>query len=778
MNDELLDQLRDDLERHRARMPDPNQVLYELSRFRERYGPEVLSDMDGERLLHWMHGRLHSESRCLAYWLEFKDDDEFHGQWYGGIGGGSALKFGLYQRADGAWISGSPQRQSVIGIKEAVRIARMQRDELVAGWSTLSTWGPWPQDEAARSLQLHMTASAPELANKGWAHKYWFLLEPTRLDCSHSAMWQRYHLLRLGEMPPDRVGIAFSPNAGRFECVGRFIALGNELHATQVELNRLLNERHGPLHAYWRIGTTEGNSGTSQWAEMLRGSYVSIGWNHLGDLSEYLPLKDPELRELVQARLGGIYPDRNVQSRKAGEIVAFVNRIAEGDMVVACEGQTVRGIGRVTGPYRHSGGRGFAHRRDVQWLNIGDWAMPAVEGPRTTVYQLGRQAQNILAIENRLDSPQGEPPIQPTSLLRDVDAPVVPVLPPLPPLAPEVAQVDSLLRRKGQVILYGPPGTGKTRRAMASARELAAREVLGRPWASLTSEQQEGLLGPKGHIRTCAFHPGWGYEHFVEGLQPKLIDGQMVFRPEDGLFKRLCADARDRPGSPYFLVMDEINRADLPRVFGELLTALEMDKRGTAIELPLTGERWSVPANVFLLGTMNTADRSISLLDTALRRRFGFIELMPDSSTLRGRRVGDIALGPWLDALNERLRRHLQRDARNLQVGHAYLLSPAPVSSAPEFAAVLREDIVPLLEEYCYEDYSTLEQILGKGLVDKERARVRSELFEPDRGVELLSALAFEEMDRFAIYEPSDDDPEEVVEGESGSDEDPDGDAN
>lgn len=148
---------------------------------------------------------------------------------------------------------------------------------------------------------------------------------------------------------------------------------------------------------------------------------------------------------------------------------------------------------------------------------------------------------------------------------------------------------------------------------------------------------------------------------------------------------------------------------------------------------------------------MNTADRSISLLDTALRRRFGFVELMPDSSPLAGRQVLGLHLGAWLNALNARLRKYLKRDARNLQVGHAYLLPTKPITSAAEFARVLRDDIVPLLEEYCYDDFNSLREILGKELVDAEAGRIREELFEPNREGDLIQSMSFEEMQPLVV---------------------------
>jgi 5-methylcytosine-specific restriction protein B len=196
----------------------------------------------------------------------------------------------------------------------------------------------------------------------------------------------------------------------------------------------------------------------------------------------------------------------------------------------------------------------------------------------------------------------------------------------------------------------------------------------------------------------CSFHPAYGYEDFLEGFRPETINGQMHFTLQDGVFKNLCKDAQASPDRKFYLIIDEINRGDIPRIFGELLSVLEKNKRGKAILLPLTGKPFQVPDNVYVIGTMNTADRSIALLDTALRRRFGFIELMPDASVLGDAAVGGIPLGPWLKALNERICDHVGRDARNLQIGHSYLLEDEhPIGDFSTFAKVIQDDILPLL---------------------------------------------------------------------------------
>jgi 5-methylcytosine-specific restriction enzyme B len=296
-----------------------------------------------------------------------------------------------------------------------------------------------------------------------------------------------------------------------------------------------------------------------------------------------------------------------------------------------------------------------------------------------------------------------------------------------------------VLERKGQVILYGPPGTGKTYWAEIAALELAARSHCNLAWSQLSDEQMATVYAA---VRMCTFHPSYGYEDFLEGYRAEKSGEQMVFVLREGIFKKLCREAGTERRCKFYLIIDEINRGDIPRIFGELLTVLEKNKRGKKVVLPLSGDKFQVPDNVYIIATMNTADRSVALLDTALRRRFGFIELMPDSSVLEDSVINGIPLGPWLDALNRRICEHVGRDARNLQVGHSYFMEKGrPISEFGRLAAVIREDIIPLLEEYCYEDYDRLEKILGEVLVDVQNRQIRHDLFDPSRQVDLTVAL-------------------------------------
>ena len=216
----------------------------------------------------------------------------------------------------------------------------------------------------------------------------------------------------------------------------------------------------------------------------------------------------------------------------------------------------------------------------------------------------------------------------------------------------------------------------------------------------------------------------------------------MSFVLRDGIFKRLCQSGSEDPEHRYYLIIDEINRGDIPRIFGELFTLLEKDKRGKSVLLPLSGQPFEVPQNVFVIGTMNTADRSIALLDKALRRRFGFVELLPDTSVFGSAALAGIPLGAWLNELNKRILEAVGRDARNLQIGHAYFLEGGkPIADFARFAQIIREDIVPLLEEYCYEDDAALGKVLGSKLVDERNQVIDQELFESGHEDDLVQAL-------------------------------------
>ena len=213
-----------------------------------------------------------------------------------------------------------------------------------------------------------------------------------------------------------------------------------------------------------------------------------------------------------------------------------------------------------------------------------------------------------------------------------------------------------------------------------------------------------------GRIKFVTFHESYGYEEFVEGLRPDAESGeQLRLSATDGVVKEIADAARDQE-QPYVLVIDEINRANISKVLGELITLLEPDKReGAAYEvtvtLPHSKEPFTLPANLHILGTMNTADRSIALLDTALRRRFQFEELVPTPELLKP--VAGIDLAAVLRAINRRLEYFIDRDHL---IGHAWLMG---TTTKAQIDDILRHKIIPLIAEYFYDDWQKVRAVLG-----------------------------------------------------------------
>jgi 5-methylcytosine-specific restriction protein B len=748
--------------------------------FRREFGPEVLRSLEGEQLLERMHATGSRDS--LSYWLEFKNDESFRGYSFGSISGGSALKFGVYRRAEsGSWATkgtGPAPRDILLG--EAVEIARRHRDQILAAVDLVSRIPDGADDAAYIALQRDLERVAPNVHDTAWGHKYLSLLFPNVLDDFHVADYQRYNLIRLLQLPPRA---ADEWIAGRYVCAGRFVALARILDVPLHAATTLLNHRHGSPRGYWRLGTTdEERVRRKYWAMMRDGDVIAVGWQKIGDLSGYS--YNEESRKAVAAMVEQHHPTTpQGVGRSATQLLTFVARIAEGDRVIAADGQTALGIAEVIGPYSYNAAAGFPHQRPVRWLSVAEWKTVDAESLRTSVGTI-KDPRNQVEIERRILDDKARVPV-PASL------PTVPVVTPGPAVSSASpvrgslrrltgvpGMVQSVLERKGQAILYGPPGTGKTHWAVRTARDLAALRAFDSHFETLSTAQRtflvEGTSSQPALVRVTSFHPEYGYEDFIEGYRPRTApDGSLAFALLPGTFKKLCTDASAAPEYDFYLVIDEINRGDVPRIFGELLTLLERDKRGQGMLLPVSGETFRVPPNVYVLGTMNTADRSIALLDVALRRRFGFVELMPDYGVLQGTSIAGLSLQSWLSALNKRIRELGGGDSRNRQIGHAFFLSAAgPIASTDQFAAVMRDDIVPLLEEYCYDDFGKLAELLGKGLVDLNAQRIRRELFEAGRAKDLIDALWSQDVstDDAAVMtgsepttEPGDDDADDTT---------------
>ncbi|MFE9021577.1 AAA family ATPase [Streptomyces sp. NPDC007808] len=460
------------------------------------------------------------------------------------------------------------------------------------------------------------------------------------------------------------------------------------------------------------------------WQECRAGRHIRVGWDEIGDLGEYE--SDTDLKRA----LDDVWPQSaGGNLRLARQLLAYRD-LEPGDRIVANRGKSeVLALGEVTGGYTYDEEYPeYRHKVPVAWDESYAQVFEAPENAwQPTFAKVPEKLLRRIRDGREATSPG---PVEVPGAVQDV--------------------IDAL-RHKGQVILFGPPGTGKTRLALSVALALAERaDAIDAPPAERASVLA-GLLPAPGaseptDVSMVTFHPSYAYEDFVEGYKPEPSADRagLNLKWREGIFLRICAAAEKAPDRTFLLIIDEINRGDLPRILGELVTLLELDKRCIPVTLPISGRQAAIPSNVRIIGTMNTADRSIGHLDAAIRRRFAFLEVPPDLDSVEGS-VGALDLAVFLAGLNARLAREFGADH---QIGQAFLLrEDRPVSSEDELGAAFYHDIVPQIEDHGMGRPEPLRAVLGS-LVDPETGRVArvppqdlpnalaAEFAEPDDAVE------------------------------------------
>lgn len=407
-----------------------------------------------------------------------------------------------------------------------------------------------------------------------------------------------------------------------------------------------------------------------------------------------------------------LFKERNIvavkndnSERNATDIRSFIEEIQIGDIIIPFlpsyeTGIKVFGIGKITSEYippdaknNPSNDKLYRHVRRVNWLITEEIKNSNLNFP--TYSQGGgvlRKLNNteFEAIKNEY--------------LKDF-----PVLQEIINSILDFSQMETILTSKNienllivsknhkNLILYGSPGTGKTY-AVSQFTKLFLSDI---------------KVDISKYSKFVTFHQSFAYEEFVEGIKPLTNEsGEVSYKVVDGVFKQICRQAELDPDNKYLIIIDEINRANIAKVFGELITLIEDDKRIGArnelkVTLPYSQEEFGVPKNLYILGTMNTSDRSIALLDIALRRRFTFIELKPDPELLRDKVIDGIRLDRLLIQLNKRITLLIGRD---YQIGHSYLMN---VENLEDLIFIWYHRIIPLLQEYFYHDSNRLKAVIG-----------------------------------------------------------------
>jgi len=438
----------------------------------------------------------------------------------------------------------------------------------------------------------------------------------------------------------------------------------------------------------------------------LADGYCAIGWPEAGELPP------GSSREQILARLQEAYPDRQPGwlRNAAGTIHRFLSQMRPNDVVVTPDGDDVYVGLVVSEPYwEATDSTSSGRRRSVEWANpdrpisrrsLSDSAFSKLRS-LLAVTEITDDLDELLR-RTELDVGPGPPP---GGGLR---RPPAPLARPTPALAEELlvpvewlAGVLDLLAEKRQVVFYGPPGTGKTFIAQALAGH---------------------LIEGGGSYTLVQFHPSYAYEDFFEGFRPRTTKdsgGTVGFELVPGPLRQLADAARDDPEHPYVLVIDEVNRANLAKVFGELYFLLEYRDRVVALQYSPESE-FTLPGNLYLIATMNTADRSIALVDAAMRRRFYFVPFFPGSEPIRGllRRWLEkhrLPTGPadLLDALNRRI------GDDDFAIGPSYLMHPR-ITDPGRLERVWRHAVLPLLEEHYFGTGVDVEARFGLAALTKD----------------------------------------------------------
>ena len=648
--------------------------------FINHFGIEHLKSLSGKELLTSLFYNDKGNKLNICYVLEMDKDMR---EIFGSIAGGAAYKFGLFfHKKTQSWTCGSPAKPVKLTENEAIQKAEEIRNDLVAGAEIISSFGPL--NSTADYEQLYKQLEHISGINTVWRMKYYQMLFPIlfapfygqdiQLDVLHflNQTPSEIPFIRMGQIALfskkcNIPGIVFGHIWGR--------STNHNNKSNDSETNTLSDKKH-KLH-YWMYTVFDDTS----WMECQQKEIMVLGMDDIGDYSQY------DSKESLRQELISTYD--NSTSRKNQALMAwnFANKLAINDVIFAKRSNTLVGKGIVTGDYIFDDSRQeYKNIRTVKWLQIGEWEHPgkSVAKRLTDITPYTDYIEKLITIftPDELDDVDTQPEVDypeysSADFLSDVYM-----------SEQDYETLVNVLKMKKNIILQGAPGVGKT----FTAKRLAYSII--------------GAKNPD-RVQMIQFHQSYSYEDFIEGYRPT----ENGFTIKKGSFYKFCKLAEDDDENDYFFIIDEINRGNLSKIFGELFMLIEKDKRGIELQLLYSDENFSVPPNVYIIGMMNTADRSLAMLDYALRRRFSFFTMKPGFNTIGFQTYQDSLKSDAFKKLISCIKQLNSKIAADISlgegfcIGHSYFCGlTAKTATVRTLTSIIEYELIPLLKEYWFDE--------------------------------------------------------------------------
>ena len=596
-----------------------DEIISLLNDFKDKFAPEVLKSLSDDELLGYIFLTADGNNDSLCYHLEFNPKLK---RTFGSISGGSSFKFGLFQRQeDGKWTTGAPKTPQVLSEADALQFGKTIRDNLVKACEMIQS-RTLDSVNAYEKLDDDLNALMGKFATYAWVQKYFHMIFPDRFIGWYVTDWLKHILF----------GFGINPSKKYYGMNGQLTLIKKRTSYMSPNFQDICYAMFGEIRHFYRLGSSdESEHYAEKWKEK---GIVAIGWKETGDLFNYIKNGTLDKDKVAEALSTHYYQsDKKIASRKAGEMKSFYETSSSSVITVMDGSQLIAFVDGLS-PYFYDANENMAHQKSGVWHSSFDTSdrLPEDEGYLTTCYEI-KKPENLLYLYKKYYWSIGS---------KDSSATIDEYI----PIKFSTGYQSSFERNR---ILFGAPGTGKS-------------YTINRESKELIGENNED------DYERVTFHPDYAYAHFVGTYKPvpskdsqgnDTITYAYVPGPFMRVYVKALKNSRNANIRPFLLIIEEINRANVAAVFGDIFQLLDRGddevseypiqasediKAYLAQELggkPDDYTKIRIPDNMFIWATMNSADQGVFPMDTAFKRRWDFTYLGIDDSDeqIRGKYV-------------------------------------------------------------------------------------------------------------------------------------------